>query len=52
MTCKRVRPAESRADYTAERAGKIVRHGLCVCAEPAPPPSRRAARRDREATLG
>jgi len=31
LTCHRVRPALSRADYTAERASLIVRRGLCAC---------------------
>lgn len=52
LTCHRVRPAASRADYTAERASLIVRQGLCACgAPPGPravpderPPAREAAR--------
>lgn len=36
LTCHRVRPALSRADYTAERAWLIVRRGLCTCAVPPP----------------
>lgn len=36
LTCHRVRPALSRADYTAERALLIVRRGLCTCAAPQP----------------
>ncbi|WP_433472766.1 hypothetical protein ACQPZP_28330 [Spirillospora sp. CA-142024] len=37
LTCHRVRPALSPADYTAERAWLIVRQGLCTCG---PPPAR------------
>jgi hypothetical protein len=37
LTCRRVRPAENRTDYTTERARLIVRHGLCVCAYPVLP---------------
>lgn len=41
LTCHRVRPAASRADYTAERASLIVRQGLCACGAPqARPPFR------------
>ncbi|XRQ13917.1 hypothetical protein ACN3XK_24445 [Actinomadura welshii] len=36
LTCHRVRPALSRADYTAERALLIVRRGLCTCSAPPP----------------
>jgi len=42
LTCHRVRPALSRADYTAERAWLIVRRGLCACAVPPPQRTRRA----------
>lgn len=45
LTCHRVRPAISRADYTAERAWLIVRRGLCTCAAP---PQRHALRRTSE----
>ncbi|MEV4007121.1 hypothetical protein [Actinomadura sp. NPDC049753] len=37
LTCHRVRPAASRADYTAERASLIVRQGLCACGVPPAP---------------
>jgi hypothetical protein len=50
LTCKRVRPAVSPAEYTAARARLITRHGLCTCfhvgrrppsrPESAPTPSR------------
>ncbi|MBW8485624.1 hypothetical protein [Actinomadura parmotrematis] len=36
LTCRRVRPALSVADYTAARARLITRHGLCLCAPPVP----------------
>ncbi|GGT94233.1 hypothetical protein GCM10010177_61760 [Actinomadura citrea] len=42
LTCHRVRPAASRADYTAERASLIVRQGLCVCSAPSTRPRRQA----------
>ncbi|HEX2315085.1 MAG TPA: hypothetical protein VHJ17_15185, partial [Thermomonospora sp.] len=32
LTCRRVRPARSPAEYTRARAELITRHGLCVCA--------------------
>ncbi|MQY09405.1 hypothetical protein [Actinomadura macrotermitis] len=41
LTCKRVRPAASAADYTADRARLITRHGLCVCAPTIPVPDMR-----------
>ncbi|CNF97233.1 Uncharacterised protein [Mycobacterium tuberculosis] len=41
LTCHRVRPALSPADYTAERAWLIVRRGLCACS---PPPQPRTGR--------
>ncbi|MEV0663005.1 hypothetical protein ACIBI3_25375 [Actinomadura luteofluorescens] len=41
LTCHRVRPAASRADYTAERASLIVRQGLCTCSAPPGRPWRR-----------
>ncbi|GGQ30486.1 hypothetical protein BKA00_002856 [Actinomadura coerulea] len=37
LTCHRVRPAASRADYTTERASLIVRQGLCACGAPPGP---------------
>ncbi len=37
LNCNRVRPALTRADYTAERARLITLHGLCVCAPPKRP---------------
>ncbi|WP_168221324.1 hypothetical protein [Actinomadura sp. WMMA1423] len=43
LTCRRVRPALSRSDYTAERALLIVTRGLCACGLPPgrtrPPPA-------------
>ncbi|SEG80391.1 hypothetical protein SAMN04489712_11373 [Thermomonospora echinospora] len=31
LTCRRVRPALSPAEYTVARARLITRHGLCMC---------------------
>lgn len=42
LTCHRVRPALSRADYTAERAWLIIRRGLCTCSGPPPHATRPA----------
>lgn len=44
LTCRRVRPAQTRADYTAERARLIVQNGLCSCAHPRAPRAHRVAR--------
>ena len=35
LTCKRVRPARSPAEYTVLRAYSITMYGLCTCAQPA-----------------
>lgn len=35
LTCKRVRPARSPAEYTVLRAYSITLHGLCTCVRPA-----------------
>jgi len=42
LTCRRVRPALSPAEYTAARALLITRHGLCCCAHTVRPAPRRA----------
>lgn len=34
LTCKRVRPARSPAEYTVLRAYSITLYGLCTCAAP------------------
>lgn len=34
LTCKRVRPARSPAEYTVLRAYSITLYGLCTCAQP------------------
>jgi hypothetical protein len=34
LTCKRVRPALSPAEYTVLRAYSITLYGLCTCARP------------------
>jgi hypothetical protein len=34
LTCNRVRPARSPAEYTVVRAQAITVHGLCTCAQP------------------
>jgi hypothetical protein len=34
LTCKRVRPARSPAEYTVLRAYSITVYGLCTCAQP------------------
>ncbi|HEY8478507.1 MAG TPA: hypothetical protein VIL71_01640 [Spirillospora sp.] len=47
LTCHRVRPALSRADYTAQRAWLIVRRGLCTCGGPPPRASGPGAARAR-----
>jgi len=35
LTCERVRPARSPAEYTVLRAYSITTYGLCTCAQPA-----------------
>ncbi len=42
LTCRRVRPALNPAEYTADRALLITRHGLCCCAHTARPVPPRA----------
>jgi hypothetical protein len=34
LTCNRVRPARSTAEYTVLRAHLITVYGLCTCAQP------------------
>ncbi len=34
LTCNRVRPARSAAEYTVLRAHLITVYGLCACARP------------------
>jgi hypothetical protein len=34
LTCNRVRPARSPAEYTVLRAQSITVYGLCTCAQP------------------
>ena len=34
LTCNRVRPARSTAEYTVLRARLITMYGLCTCAQP------------------
>lgn len=34
LTCNRVRPARSPAEYTVVRAQLITVYGLCVCVQP------------------
>ena len=36
LTCNRVRPAKSPAEYTVLRAYSITTYGLCACAPPEP----------------
>jgi hypothetical protein len=43
LTCKRVRPARSPAEYTVLRAYSITMYGLCTCAQPGAWPPDNAA---------
>lgn len=31
LTCGRIRPANDRSEYTAERGRLVAEHGLCTC---------------------